>query len=212
MDFAWSFKGTAGAKTNHLFIFLSAITFGEKNAPCSCSFAALAQTRTNGECSLWLNQQYKPVLCRQRAVLFYYSCSKEIKVVLSLREEDFHWTFKGTAGASRTSAALILWTTVILSPGNNYAILSVISWVVADSVCICCGAVLQRDNIVLLSCFPLFVPTLPGDRWALFTIVTWWLFTTLDSIRGFHRPLSVFVYHFCTCTHHALHSCVSLQR
>lgn len=39
------------------------------------------------------------------------------------------------------SAALVLWRIVIVSPGNNYAILSVISWVVADTVCACRGSI-----------------------------------------------------------------------
>lgn len=65
--------------------------------------------------------------------------------------------------------------------------------------------------IVLLFCFLVFA-TLFGDRWALITIVTWWLFSTSVSIRGFHRPLSVFVYSFCTSKHIlCIPACVSLR-
>lgn len=84
---------------------------------------------------------------------------------------------------------------------------------VTDTVWICRGSKRLRywSYIVLLFCFLVFA-TLFGDRWALITMVTWWLFSTSVSIRGFHRPLSVFVYSFCASKHIlCIPACVSLH-
>lgn len=62
------------------------------------------------------------------------------------------------------------------------------------------GLCLVKGIMVLLSCFLVFVPTLLGDRWDLITTNVMVVFHNL-SIRGSCRPLSVFVYGFCTSKH-----------
>lgn len=82
----------------------------------------------------------------------------------------FHWSLKGSGGVSLESTALILWISVVVSPGNHYTILSVISWVVTDTVCACSGsirAVLLNDIWSHCPCFLVFVPTLLANRWDL---------------------------------------------
>lgn len=94
-------------------------------------------------------QKSKPLSICHCAVLFCNTRRKEIKVVLSFREEEFNWLLKGTAGVSLASAALCVVENCYCFTWEQlqYAISSVISRVVTDSVmsllwesgCVCGG-------------------------------------------------------------------------